>query len=324
MPPLPRRGAIAAAALALAAPYVARAAEFPTRPVRLVVPFPPGGPTDTIARLVAPRVERGWGQPVVVENRGGAGGNIGTAAVARAAPDGHTLLLVASSHAINPSIFRALPYDPLRDFVPVALLASSPFVLVVHPSVPANSLAELIALARARPGRLNYASASNGSGNHLAMEMLKAAAGVDLVHVPYAGAAPATTDLLAGQVPVMFNNMVSAVPHIPAGRLRALAVSGQRRAAALSEVPTVAESGFPGFDATTWYGVLAPARTPPSIVAELNARFVTALDGAQQRERLAALGLDPTPMAPDAFGRFIESEMAEWGRAARAADVQVD
>jgi tripartite-type tricarboxylate transporter receptor subunit TctC len=294
-----------------------------TRPVRLVVPFPPGGPTDTIARLVAPRVEQGWGHPLVVENRGGAGGNIGTAEVARAAPDGHTLLLVASSHAINPSIFRSLPYDPVRDFAPVALLASSPFVLVVHPSVPANSLAELVALVRAQPGRWNYASASNGSGNHLAMEMLKAATGVDLVHVPYAGAAPATTDLLAGQVPIMFNNMVSAVPHIPTGRLRALAVSGPARTPALPEVPAVAET-LPGFDASTWYGILAPAGTPPAIVAALNERFLAALDGAPAPERLAALGLDPTPMAPDGFGCFIESEMAKWGLAARAANVQVD
>ena len=321
--PLPRRALAAAATLALAAPGAGRSADFPTRPVRVVVPFPPGGPTDTIARLVAPRLEQGWGQPVIVENRGGAGGNIGTDTVARAAPDGHTLLLAASSHAINPSIFRSLPYDPVRDFAAVALLASSPFVLVVHPSVPAHSLAELLALARARPGRLNYASASNGSGNHLAMEMLKAATGVDLVRVPYAGAAPATTDLLAGQVPVMFNNMVSAVPHIAAGRLRALAVSGPARSTALPAVPAVAET-LPGFDASTWYGVLAPAGTPPAVAAELNARFVAALDGPEQRERLLALGLEPTTSSADGFGRFIAAEMAKWGRAARAADVRVE
>jgi tripartite-type tricarboxylate transporter receptor subunit TctC len=196
-------------------------------------------------------------------------------------------------------------------------------VLVVHPSVPAGSLAELIALARAQPGRWNYASASNGSGNHLAMEMLKAATGVDLVHVPYAGAAPATTDLLAGQVPIMFNNMVSAMPHIPTRRLRALAVSGPARTPALPDVPAVAET-LPGFDASTWYGILAPAGTPPAVVAALNERFLAALEDAQARERLAALGLDPTPLAPDAFGRFIEAEMAKWGRAARAANVQVD
>ncbi|MBX6373842.1 MAG: tripartite tricarboxylate transporter substrate binding protein [Acetobacteraceae bacterium] len=321
--PTPTRRAAIAVPLALLVSQTAKGAEFPTRPVRIVVPFPPGGPTDTLVRLAAPRLEQTWGQPVVVENRGGAGGNIGTAAVARAAADGYTVLLVASSHAINPGIFRALPYDPVRDFAPVALLASSPFVLVVHPSVPARSLAELIALARARPGQLNYASASNGSGNHLAMEMLKAAAGIDIVHVPYAGAAPATTDLLAGQVPIMFNNMVSAMPHIQAGRLRALAVSGPRRAAALPDVPAVAET-IPGFDASTWYGILAPAGTPATVVAELSARFRAAFDGPEAVARLAAMGLDPTPLAPDAFGRFIEAEMAKWGRAARAANVQVD
>ena len=317
------RRTFAASALALAAPRLSRAADFPTRPVRIVVAFPPGGPTDIVARVLAPSVEQAWGQPVVVENRAGAGGNIGTAQVARAAPDGYTLLVCASAHAINPSIFRNLPYHPLRDFAPVALLTSSPFVLVVHPAMPVQNFAEFIAYARARPGRINYGSASNGSGNHLAMEMLKTATGIDLVHVPYAGAAPATTDLLSGQIGAMFNNMVSAAPHIPTGRLRALAVSGPTRAPSLPDVPTVAES-IPGFDATTWYGVLAPAGTPAPIVAELNARFIAALDGAAARERLTALGLEATPSTPEQFGRFIEAELVKWERAARAANVQMD
>ena len=317
------RRTLTAGALALALPRRSRAEVFPTRPVRIVVAFPPGGPTDTIARVLAAPLEQAWGQPVVIENRGGAGGNIGTAQVARAAPDGYTLLLCASSHAINPSIFRNLPYHPVRDFAPVALLTSSPFVLVVHPSMPVRSFAEFLTYVRARPGQVNYGSASNGSGNHLAMEMLKTAAGLDLVHVPYAGAAPATTDLLAGQVSAMFNNMVSAAPHIPTGRMRALATSGLTSPPSLPDVPTVAET-IPGFDATTWYGILAPANTPAALVSELNARFVTALGTVAVRERLAALGLDATPGTPEAFTRFIGTEMVKWAAAARAANVQMD
>ncbi len=319
MVPVLRRAVLALSALA--APAAAQ--DFPARPVRIVVPFPPGGPTDIIARLLLPEIGLAVRHGAVIENRGGGGGNIGTEAVARAAPDGHTILITASTHAINPGVLPSIPYDPVRDFAPITLLASGPFVLVVPSSMPVHSLADLLALARREPGRLNYASASNGSGNHLAMEMLKQATGTDMVHVPFAGAAPATTALLGGQVQAMFNNMLSAVPHLREGRLRALAVSGLSRSPVLPDVPAVAET-IPGFDATTWYGALAPAGTPAPVVERLRAVLAGAVRGSAVKEQLLAQGVEAAPSTPAEFTRFIEAELRKWRDAARAAGVRVD
>src|SRR4051812_22860470 len=259
-------GAVLGAAL-LAAP--ARAQAWPSRPVRLVVPFPPGGPADVLARLLAERLAEGWGQPVVVENRGGAGGNIGAEAVARAAPDGHTLLLCASSHVQGAALYTRLAFDPVRDFTPVAQLAYYSLVLVVHPSVPATDLAGFEALLRAQPGQVTVASAGIGTPTHLTAELFRSRAGVEFTHVPFGGAAPAHAALIGGQVQAMFHNPVMAVPAVQAGRLRALATTGAARAVALPAVPTLAEGGYPGFESGTWYAVLGPAGLPAPVVARV-------------------------------------------------------
>lgn len=319
-----RRTACAVAISVLAAPQVrAQGSGFPDRPVRIVVPSPPGGPTDAVARLFAPPMAEGWSQPAIIDNRAGASGAVGSQAVARSTPDGHTLLVNASMHAIIPSVMRNLPYDVLTDFTPIALLATGPYVLVTHPSLGVSTLAELIALAKERPGRINYASPGNGTGNHFATELLKTRAGIDLVHVPYLGAAPATTDVVGGQVPLMLNNMISAVPHIQAGRLRALAVTSPRRSAALPDVPTFAET-LPGFEAITWYAMFGPAGMPGALVAELNRRANAAGAVATMKERLAALGVEPAALSSQELGRFVESETRKWAEVARISGAQVD
>lgn len=321
-----RIGRRAASAIALSAlgPMRARAqGGFPDRPVRIVVPSPAGGPTDAIARLFAPPMAEGWSHPAIVDNRAGASGAVGSQAVARSAPDGHTLLVNASMHAIIPSVMRNLPYDVLSDFTPIALLATGPYVLVVHPSLGVSTLAELIALAKERPGRINYASPGNGTGNHFATELLKTRAGIDLVHVPYPGAAPATTDVVGGQVPLMLNNMISAVPHIQAGRLRALAVTSPRRSAVLPGVPAFAET-LPGFEAITWYAMFGPAGMPDALAGDLNRRANAAGEIAAVKERLAALGVEPAALSPQELGRFVESETRKWAEVARVSGARVD
>ncbi|HEY4252358.1 MAG TPA: tripartite tricarboxylate transporter substrate binding protein [Roseomonas sp.] len=324
MPHFTRRHGLGLAG-ALALPRIARAQDqdFPTRPVRIIVPTPAGGPADAVARLLAPGFAEGWPYAAIVDNRPGASGVVGSQFVARSAPDGHTLLVNASMHAIIPSVMPNLPYHPLNDFTPLALLSTGPYVLVVHPSLPVTTLAELIALAKARPGQLNYASPGNGTGNHLATELFKAQAGIDMVHVPYAGAAPATTSLVGGQVPMMLNNMISAMPHIQSGRLRALAVTSLRRAPTLPDVPTFAET-LPGFEAITWYGMLGPAGMPPALTALLNRRANAVMTNATVRERLTMLGVEATPSTPEEFGRFIASEMEKWARVAQASGARVD
>jgi tripartite-type tricarboxylate transporter receptor subunit TctC len=314
--------AIASAALGAGAAR-AQGQDFPSRPVRLIVPSPAGGPTDAVARLVAPGLAEGWTQPAVIDNRVGGTGAVGCQLVARSAPDGHTLLVNASMHAIIPSIMPNLPYNANTDFTAIALLASGPYVLVAHPSVPVHTLADVIALAKARPGTLNYASPGSGTGNHFGTELFKAMAGIDIVHVPYPGAAQATTDTVGGQVQLMLNNMISAVPHIEAGRLRAIAVTSAHRSAALPNVPTFAET-LPGFEAITWYGMFGPAGMPDTLANDLNRRANAAMRTDAMKSRLAALGVEPGSDTPQDFGRFVASETEKWAQVARVSGAKAD
>jgi len=315
----------AALALALACTG-AIAQSYPTRPIRLVVPYPPGGPLDIMARAIGQKLTEAWNQPVVVDNRAGAGGNIGADLVAKSRADGYTLLMGAvATHAINPSLYSKMPYDPVKDFAPVALVAQVPNILVVNPAVPANTVRELIELARARPGYLNFASGSTGSTGHLAGELFNTMAGVKMVHIPYKGAAPAMADLLAGQVQLMFDNLASALPHVKAGKLRALAVTTLARSPAMPDLPTIAESGLPGFDLTTWFGLMVPAGTPPEIVAKLNAEVVRALNAKDMRERLEKMGAEPPANnTPEHFAAFIRAEAAKYARVVKESGAKVD
>jgi tripartite-type tricarboxylate transporter receptor subunit TctC len=291
------------------------AAEYPGKPIRMIVPFAPGGGVDFTARLVGQKLGAALGQTVVADNRAGAGGVIGTELAAKSAPDGYTLLLgSAGPLAILPGISARLPYDPLRDFAPVALASTLPFLLVVHPSLPAKSLAELIALAKARPGQLNYATAGNGSTTHLVIELFKSMAGIDIVHVPYKGAAPAVADLLAGQVQLMAGDLSTLMPQVKAGKLRALAVTASKRSALAPDLPTVAEAGVDGFEASGWFGVLAPAATPRALVMRLNAAINAALGAADARERVNALGGDAAGGSPAEFGVRMRDDLAKWKR----------
>ena len=322
-----RRLAPLGAALAAAAlPGGARAqpaSEWPSRPVRFVVPYPPGGPTDIMGRAVAQALARDLPQPVVVENRPGAAGAIGTEAVARAAPDGATFLVNASAHVIVPHMVR-VPYDALADFAPVTNIASVPLMLVVTPALPVRSVAELIAHAKANPGKLSFASSSNGGAPHLAGELFKLMAGVDMAHVPYRGSGQAVPDLIAGNVQVMFDSMPSSAGAVRDGKLRALAVTTAGRQAAFPELPTVAEAGVPGYEISTWYGIWAPARTPAEIVARLHAAVAAAMRGPEARERMAALGAVPVADAPEGFARFVRAESDRWGRLVRDARIKAD
>jgi tripartite-type tricarboxylate transporter receptor subunit TctC len=311
------------AAAASSGPAAAQA--WPAKPIRFVVPFPPGGPLDISARLLAPRMAETWGQPVLVDNRPGAGGSVGAALVAKAAPDGYTLLMGAlSTHAVNPSLLARIDYDPIRDFAPITMVSIVPNVLVVHPAVKAESVKELIALARAQPGRLTFGSGGSGSGGHLAGELLRSLAKLDITHVPYKGAAPAVTDLLGGQITMMFDNLASALPNIRAGKVRALAVTTAQRSGFLPEAPTMAEAGVPGFDISTWFGVFAPAGTPREVIGRLHRELVRILALAEVRERLAGLGAEPVGNTPDQFLAFIRSEIAKYARLIREAGIKAD
>ena len=311
------------ATLVLAGP--AQAQDYPTKPIRLVVPFAAGGATDVLARLVGERLTASLGQQVVVDNRPGAGGNIGSDIVAKAEPDGYTILMGAvGTHAINPSLYPKMPYDPVKDFAPVTLVASVPNVLVVNPEVPANSVQELIDLAKAKPGELNFASSGNGTSIHLSGELFKAMTGTDIVHVPYKGSGPAVTDLLGGQVQMMFDNMPSSLPHVKAGKLRALGVTSAKRSPALPEVPTIAEAGVPGYDATSWFGILAPAGTPEPVVTRLQGAIVQALGEPEMRQRMADLGAEPVGDTPAEFGQFIAAEIAKWAKVVNDAGVKLE
>jgi tripartite-type tricarboxylate transporter receptor subunit TctC len=302
------------AALAFAASACsAQTTPYPTKPIRFVVPFTPGGSTDILARAVAQELTKAWGQAVVVDNVPGAGGAIGAEKVAKAAPDGYTLLMGhIGTLAVNPSLYPNLPYDPIKSFAPVAWVARVPNVLVVHPSVKATNVKELVALAKASPGRLNYGSGGNGSAANLATEYFKLQTGISLLHIPYRGTAPAVTDLLGGQIQVLFTGAPAVLGQVKNGQLRALAVSSPTRLAALPDLPTVAESGYKDFEADQWYGVVAPAGTPREVVAKLNAQINQALNSPEMKTRLLSEGAVATPGTPEAFGQLIARELARW------------
>ena len=299
---------------------------YPSKPIRFVVPYPPGGSVDIAARAVGQKLSEAWGQPVVVDNRAGAGGNIGADLVAKSPADGYTLLMGAvATHAINPTLYAKIPYDPVKDFTPVALVVQVPNILVVNPSVQAKSVKELIELARAKPGTLNFASGSTGSTGHLAGELFNTMAGVKMVHIPYKGAAPAMTDLLAGQVHLMFDNLANALPNVRAGKLRARAVTTLSRSPAVPELPTVAESGLPGFDLTTWFGIMVPAGTPSEIVTKLNAEIVRALNSKDMHERLEKMGAEaPVNNTPENFAAFIRTEAAKYAKVVKDSGAKVE
>ena len=312
------------AAIVLPLAGAAQAADYPERPVRVIVTFPAGGGTDIVARMIFQKVAERAGGSYVIDNRGGAGGTIGTEQAAKAPADGYTIVVVSGSHTINPALYKKLAYDAARDFAPISMLVSGPGLLVVHPSLPARSVKELIAVAKSRPGELLYASPGNGTPPHLAAELFKSMAGVNLVHVPYKGNAQAMTDLIAGQESLSFPTGPSAMPHVQTKRLRALGVTSAKRAAGLPDIPTIAESGLPGYDASAWYGVLAPVGTPTAIIAKLQSEIHIALRSPDIVDKLAAQGLEPAPNNADEFARFIAAELAKWNKIIPAAGIKVE
>jgi len=312
-------------AIALIVPLAAAAQPYPSKPIRFVVPYPAGGPLDTVARIVGERVSESVGEPVIVENKAGAGGNIGADLVAKSAPDGYTILMGAvATHAINPSIYASMPYDARKDFIPVTQIASTPNVLVVNPALPVHDVAEFVAYAKAHPGQLNFGSGSTGSAGHLAGELFKATAGVEMTHVPYKGAAPAMTDLIGGRIQLMFDNLASSLVQIKAGKVRALAVTTAKRTELAPDLPTIAESGLPGFDINTWFGLFVPARTPPAIVQRLHDEFVKALETPEVRARMLALGAEPVGSTPAQFAQYVQSEAAKYAKLVKASGARVD
>jgi tripartite-type tricarboxylate transporter receptor subunit TctC len=311
--------------LAMAFATAAAAQNFPSKPVRVVITYPPGGSTDVVGRALAAKMTEVLGQQVVVDNRGGAGGIIGSDIVAHATPDGYTVLLGTSAGmSINPLLHKKLPYDVQRDFAPVSLVVINPQALVAHPALPANTVQELIKLARAKPGQINYASPGVGSPNHMGMELLKSMTGINVVHVPYKGGGPAMTELLAGQVQLLFNSIPSVLPQVKAGRLKALAVGSARRSPAMPDVPTVAESGVPGYEYATWYGLFTPADTPRAVIARLNEAVAAALKNPELAQSLAAQGSEPNPTTPDELARFVKSEHDRWSRVVKAAHMMAE
>jgi len=296
---------------------------YPAKPIRFIVGFTPGGTSDVVARLLSAKLAETWTQPLVVDNRPGAGGNLAVEIVARSAPDGYTLLCASSSFSIIPSLIRELSYNPLKDFAPVTLMTSAPYLLVLHPAVPAQSVKELIVLAKAQPGKLNYASAGAGSTLHLAGELFKSLAGVDIVHVPYKGAT-GITDLIAGAVQLSFAGVPQTLPHVKAGRLKALAVTTARRATVVPDLPTIAEAGVPGYDVDPWYGVIAPAGAPRAIIEQLNGAFARALNAPDVKEKFMLQGLEPRASTPAEFSGLIEKEIAKWSKVVRDAGIKAD
>lgn len=305
-------------------PAFAEAQTYPAKPIKIVVPFPPGGSTDNVGRLLAAELTKTFGQPVIVENKGGANGNIGSDAVAKAAPDGYTLLLSGvGSNAINYSLYKSMPFAD-KDFAHISLLATGPNVLVANPDFPAKTVAEFVALAKANPGKYSHASSGSGSSGHLAFKMLEIASGISLVHIPYKGGGPAILDVIGGQVPILFINQDNALPHVQGGKLRALAVASLERNPAYPGVPTVAESGFPGFSAVSWFGLSAPAGTPKDVIQKLNEATVKAMNVAEIRNRLQAVGFVVVANSPQQFSAFVTSEIAQWSKAAKASGAQLD
>jgi tripartite-type tricarboxylate transporter receptor subunit TctC len=321
-----RRLLIRAAAGLLATAFSASAfaQSYPAKPVKVVVPYPPGGPTDIVARVVSQKLFEQTGQQFLVENRPGAGGNIGAEAVARSAADGYTVVVATTAHAINPALFKNLTYDIHKDFAPVSQLTSGPLVIVVNPSLPAKDVKELIALAKAKPGELSFASSGNGQSTHLSAELFNSMAGIKLNHVPYKGSAPALTDVIAGQAALMFDTMLSAMPHVKSGKLRALAVTSAARSPAAPELPTIAESGLPGYEAIAWNGLLAPAGTPKDVITKLNAELKKALETPEIKDRFAAQGFTAAWTSPETFAAFLQSEVDKWAKVVKISGATVD
>ncbi|HRE20651.1 MAG TPA: tripartite tricarboxylate transporter substrate binding protein [Rhabdaerophilum sp.] len=313
-----------ALAAALLAPALALAQSFPTKPVRLVVTYPPGGGADLMARLIAPKMGEALGQTVVVENKAGASGQIGAGEVARAAPDGHTIMLDASSFAVNPSLYAKLPYDPAKAFAPVAVLALYPNVLVVTPSYAAKDVKDLVGIAKGKPGSVAFASSGNGSAQHLAGELFKQRAGVDLTHVPYKGGGPAMNDVMGGQVPVFFANVASSLGHIKGGKLRPLALTGAKRASSLPDVPTMAEAGVPGYEVYEWNAIFAPAGTPAPVMAKLAQAVAKAMASPEVKERVATLGGEIAGYGPKDAEKFVREQTELWGKVVKAGHIKVD
>ena len=317
--------AIAAAALALAAPALVRAQAFPSKPVKLVVPQTPGGASDALARIVGQKLSERWGQPVVIENKAGAGGNLGTDFVAKSPADGYTLLMsYVGTQAINGSLYRGLPYDPYKDFATVATVATVPFALVVNQNFPPKSVGELVTYARAHPGQVNFGSAGNGSLNQLLGEMVNMNQGIKLVHVPYKGAAGALTDTIAGQIQMTFSSLPSVAGHIRSDKLRALAVTGAKRSAAFPNVPTLGESGLAGFELSPWFGLLAPAGTPEAVVRKINMDVAEVLHDKDLLEKFAAAGADPYATAPDQFARILLDDIQKWSQVVKTSGAKID
>lgn len=322
-----RRELLAAVAIfSLGIPVLAQTPPtYPDKAIRLIVPFPPGGPTDVVARLIGGKLAERWGQPVIIENRAGAGGSIGAEAAARAVPDGHTLVMGSTANmAVNVTLHDKLSYDPLKDFAAINLAAVVPNLLVVNPDFPANTVGELIAIAKAKPDAITYATGGVGTPSHLAAELFKSMAGIQMLHVPYKGSIPALADVMGGQVTLMFDSMASALPFSKTGKLKALAQTGSQRAAAAPSLPTIGESGLPGYEVTGWFGMLAPAQTPRPIVEKLSAEISAILELPDVKERYATLGLQPGPGKPEQFSAFMRSEIEKWAAAIRASGAKRD
>ena len=293
--------------------------QYPARPVRMIVPYAPGGGADTLGRYIGQALGESFGQSFVIDNRGGGGTILGSNLAAKAPADGYTIIMAASTHAVVSSLYKSLPFDPIRDFAPIVRVASAPNILVVHPSLAVTSVKELVALAKSRPGELVYASSGNGGGSHLAMELFRSMTHIELIHVPYKGTGPAMIDLLSGQAKLIFGGMIGTVTHVRSGRLRVIAISSDSRAASMPEVPTVAESGYPDYEATTWYGLLGPAALPRALVTLLNERVVQLLKDAKLQARIVAQGAEISAGTPDSFAKYIQSEQIKWARVVKSS-----
>ena len=310
----------AMAGLALLAPGISHSQAYPSKPVRLIVPYAAGGPVDSMGRLLAPRLVEIWGQQIVIDNRAGANSIVGSEAAARAAPDGYNLVLISASFTVNATLYPKLPFDPIRDFTPITLVASGPGLLVTHPSLPVRNLRELIALAKAKPGALSFGSAGAGAPtSHLGMELLKITAGIDIVHVPYKSMAPALIDILGGQVQMGMPTINAVLPHIKSGRLRAIGVSSLQRSPTAPDVPTLAEAGMPGYEAINWFAILGPAGIPAPVTQKIHTDTAEALKGTELRERIAAAGMEPKSMPSSELAPYIKSEIVKWGKAVKAS-----
>lgn len=318
------RHAIAASAMLFMGVGSTYAQSYPNQPIRFIVPYAAGGGVDMVARAIGPTLSDRLGQPVVIDNRGGAGGNIGTELAARAEPNGYTIVMGAAALAINSSLYRKLPFDPVKDFVPISLISATPNILAVHLTIPAKSVRQLIQLAKAKPGSLNYGSAGNGTTSHLALELFKTMAGMEIVHIPYKGTAPAVVGLLGGEVAMMLAPALTLIPHVRSKKVNGLAVSSLKRLPAIPELPTIAESGVSGFEARQWYGVLAPAGTPKAIIMRLNSEIVKIVDSPEVTKRFMSEGSEPIGSTPEEFARHLKAEIAKWAKAVAASGARVD